>query len=85
MYNYNSSNLEETRRTATSTKAIGLISTILSGHKFTRKPVTLKTKTKIKTKMLQPSQNLQIIAAETTSCQRSPRMTKRRCFSRIGC
>jgi hypothetical protein len=85
VYNYNSSNLEETRRTATSTKAIGLIPTIPSGHKFTRKPVTLKTMTNTKTKMLQPSQNLRIIATETTSCQRSARMTERRFFSRIGC
>jgi len=59
-----------------------IIATIPSRLKFTRKPAGLTMKTK--TKMIQPSQKLKIISAETTSCQRSPRTTKRRCFSRIG-
>jgi len=60
-----------------------IIPTLPSRLKFTRKPAILTMKTK--TKMIQPSQKLRIIAAEATSCQRSPRTTKRRCLSRIGC
>jgi hypothetical protein len=58
-----------------------IIPAIPSRLKCTRKPAILTTKTK----MIQPSQKLRIIAAETTPCQRSPRTTKRRCFSRFGC
>jgi len=62
-----------------------IIPTIPSRLKFMEKPVILTMKTKTKTKMIQPSQILRIIAAETTSCQWSLRTTKRRWLSRIGC
>jgi len=84
VYTDNSSNLEEARRTATA-KAILIIPTIPSRLKFRRRPVILTMKMKMKTTMVQPSQKLRIIAAGTTSCHRSPRTTKMRCFSRIGC
>jgi hypothetical protein len=63
-----------------------IIPTIPSRLKFTRKPeiLAMNTKMKTKTKMIQPSQQLRIIAAEMTFCQRSPTTIKRRCFRRIG-
>jgi len=76
VYTYNSSNLEETQRTAKTTKAIGLIPTIPPRLKFTRKPAILTIKMKTKTKMIQPYQRARIIEAETTSCQRPLRTTK---------
>ena len=63
--------------------AILIIPTIPSILKSTRKPPIMTMKTKTKT--IQPSQTLRIIAAEKTSCQRPPRTTKRRYLSRIGC
>jgi len=66
-----------------------IVPTIQLRLKFTRMPTILtmkiKTKTKSKTMMIQPSQILRKLAAVTTSCQRSPRTTKMRCSSRIGC
>jgi hypothetical protein len=51
--------------------------------KLTRNPAIL-TMTK-KTKIIQPYQRARIIKAETTSCQRSPKMPKRRCLNSAGC
>jgi hypothetical protein len=72
--NYSSLNLGKTLA------AFLIIPTIPSRLKFTRKPAILtmkmKTKTKTKLEIIQPFQKLRIIAAEMTSCQRPPRMTK---------
>ena len=57
--------------------------TILPRLKFTRKPVILTMKKKMK--MIQPYQRARTFEAETTSCQRSPKTTKRRCLNRTGC
>ena len=50
-----------------------------------RKPVISTIKMETKQKKTQPSQKSRIITAERTSCQSSPRTTKRRHLSRIGC
>jgi len=55
---------------------------ILLRLKFMRKPVILMMKKK--TKMIQPYQRARTIKAETTSCQRPPKTTKRRCLNRTG-
>jgi len=63
--------------------AILIISTFPSRLRFARKPAIMLMQTKMK--IIHPSRKLRIIAAESTSCQRSLGMTKRRCFSRNRC
>jgi len=58
---------------------------ITPGLKFKKKSAILTMKMKTMMNLIQPYQRARIIAAETTSCQRSPKMTKRRCLNRTGC